>query len=85
MELARRVVIKPGMRIVETAYRIREMAATINVRQFGFILNKSTALAEDREFKKKRREGEERDDRTREGFGRHKGRHSGSDTVDPAP
>jgi len=41
------VVVEPGRRSLETAHRIREMAAAINIRNFGVILNKSTAPEED--------------------------------------
>ena len=43
------VVVEPGRRSLETAHRIRQMAADINIRRFGLILNKSTAPAEDSE------------------------------------
>jgi CO dehydrogenase maturation factor len=36
-------VVEPGQRSVETALRIREMAAALGVRRFGVVLNKSTA------------------------------------------
>lgn len=44
------VVVEPGRRSVETAHRIREMAAAIGIRRFGIILNKSTEPAADREW-----------------------------------
>jgi CO dehydrogenase maturation factor len=36
-------VVEPGRRSVETAHRIRAMAASLGVRRFGVVLNKSTA------------------------------------------
>jgi len=42
------VVVEPGLRSIETARRIRDMAAALGIRHFGVILNKSTAPAEDR-------------------------------------
>lgn len=41
------VVVEPGRRSVETAHRIREMAASLGIRRFAVALNKSTAIAED--------------------------------------
>lgn len=41
------VVVEPGRRSLETAQRIREMAAAIKIRRFGVVLNKSTAPTED--------------------------------------
>jgi len=41
------VVVEPGRRSLETALRIREMAATLGIRRFGVILNKATAPEED--------------------------------------
>jgi CO dehydrogenase maturation factor len=43
------VVVEPGQRSVETAHRIRDMAAEVGVRRFGFVLNKSTS-PRDREW-----------------------------------
>jgi CO dehydrogenase maturation factor len=37
------VVVEPGQRSVETARRIRAMAADVGVRRFAFVLNKSTS------------------------------------------
>lgn len=42
------VVAEPGKRSLETAHRVREMAATLGIRRFGVVLNKSTFPAEDR-------------------------------------
>jgi CO dehydrogenase maturation factor len=41
------VVVEPGQRSLETAHRIREMAASLGVRRFGVVLNKSTTLPRD--------------------------------------
>ena len=43
-------VVEPGQRSLETAARIREMAAALGIRQFGVVLNKSTVVAEDRRW-----------------------------------
>lgn len=43
-------VVEPGQRSVETAHRVREMAAALGIREFRIVLNKSTADAEDREW-----------------------------------
>jgi len=40
-------VVEPGRRSVETAHRIREMAASLGVRRFAVVLNKSTTPEED--------------------------------------
>ena len=40
-------VVEPGQRSVETAHRVREMAAGIGITRFAVVLNKSTAPAED--------------------------------------
>ena len=40
-------VVEPGRRSVETAHRIRDMAASLGVRRFGVVLNKATTPAED--------------------------------------
>ncbi len=44
------VVTEPGQRSMETAHCVREMAATLGIRRFGVVLNKSTDPAEDREW-----------------------------------
>jgi len=44
------VVVEPGRRSLETAHRIREMAAALGIRRFGVVLNKSTSPAEDGEW-----------------------------------
>jgi CO dehydrogenase maturation factor len=41
-------VVEPGKRSVETAHRVREMAAALGIRRFGIVLNKSIALEEER-------------------------------------
>ena len=43
-------VVEPGRRSVETAHRIREMAAALGIRRFGVVLNKSVAPAEEGEW-----------------------------------
>ena len=45
--LGRGTAMGVGRRSLETARRIRRMAADINIRRFGLILNKSTAPAKD--------------------------------------
>ena len=42
------VVVEPGLRSVETAHRIREMASALGIRRFAVVLNKSTQPAQDR-------------------------------------
>jgi CO dehydrogenase maturation factor len=37
-------VVEPGKRSIETAHRVREMAAAIGIRRFGVVLNKSVDL-----------------------------------------
>jgi CO dehydrogenase maturation factor len=44
------VVVEPGQRSIETAHRIREMAAAIGIWRFAVVLNKSVQPAEDREW-----------------------------------
>jgi len=41
-------VVEPGQRSVETAHRVREMAAGIGITRFALVINKSTAPADDR-------------------------------------
>ncbi len=41
-------VVEPGQRSVDTAHRVREMAAGIGISSFAVVLNKSTAPVEDR-------------------------------------
>jgi CO dehydrogenase maturation factor len=43
-------VVEPGQRSLDTAVRIREMAAALGIRRFGVVLNKTTAAAEDRRW-----------------------------------
>ena len=43
-------VVEPGRRSVETAHRVREMAAALGIRRFGVVLNKSTGDADEREW-----------------------------------
>lgn len=43
-------VVEPGWRSVETAHRVREMAAALGIRRFGVVLNKSTGDADEREW-----------------------------------
>jgi CO dehydrogenase maturation factor len=43
-------VVEPGQRSLDTAVRIREMAAALGIRRFGVVLNKATAVAEDRRW-----------------------------------
>lgn len=40
-------VVEPGKRSVETAHRVREMAASLGIRNFAVVVNKSTSPAED--------------------------------------
>jgi CO dehydrogenase maturation factor len=41
------VVVEPGQRSVETAHRVREMAAAIGITRFAVVINKSTDPARD--------------------------------------
>jgi CO dehydrogenase maturation factor len=41
-------VVEPGQRSVETAHRVREMAASLGIKQYAVVINKSTAPEEDR-------------------------------------
>lgn len=41
-------VVEPGQRSVETAHRVREMAAGIGITRFAIVINKSTTPADDR-------------------------------------
>lgn len=41
-------VVEPGQRSVETAHRVREMAAGLGIKQFALVINKSTSPEEDR-------------------------------------
>ena len=41
------VVVEPGRRSVETAHRVRQMAAGIGIRRFAVVVNKSATPAED--------------------------------------
>jgi CO dehydrogenase maturation factor len=41
-------VVEPGQRSIETARRVREMAAALGIRRFGVVLNKSAATVDDR-------------------------------------
>ncbi|MHB9132260.1 MAG: ATP-binding protein [Armatimonadota bacterium] len=41
-------VVEPGQRSVETAHRVKEMAAGIGIRRFAVVVNKSTSPDEDR-------------------------------------
>jgi CO dehydrogenase maturation factor len=43
------VVVEPGLRSIETAHRIRAMAASLGIQRFAVVLNKSTAV-EDRRW-----------------------------------
>ena len=40
-------VVEPGQRSVETAHRVREMAAGLGIKQFAVVVNKSTNAADD--------------------------------------
>jgi CO dehydrogenase maturation factor len=42
------VVVEPGQRSVDTAHRIREMAAGLGIRRFRVVVNKSTSAERDR-------------------------------------
>ncbi len=42
------VVVEPGRRSVETAHRVREMAAGIGIRRVAIVVNKTTRPEEDR-------------------------------------
>ncbi len=42
------VVVEPGQRSVDTAHRIREMAARLGIRRFAVALNKSSSAERDR-------------------------------------
>lgn len=44
------VVVESGQRSVATAHRIEDMARELGIRRFGVVLNKSTLLAEDRQW-----------------------------------
>ena len=41
------VVVEPGQRSVETAHRIREMAARLGIKRVALVINKSTAPQQD--------------------------------------
>ncbi len=41
-------IVEPGQRSIETAHRVRDMAAALGIRRFAVVLNKSTAPADDR-------------------------------------
>jgi CO dehydrogenase maturation factor len=43
-------VVEPGKRSVETAHRVRQMAAAIGIRRFGVVLNKAVALDSERQW-----------------------------------
>jgi len=43
-------VVEPGKRSFETAHRVRDMASALGIHQFGIVLNKSVAPAEEREW-----------------------------------
>lgn len=42
------VVVEPGLRSIETAQRIRQMAAALGIRRFAVVLNKSVEPEEER-------------------------------------
>lgn len=44
------VVVEPGQRSLDTACRIRDMAAALGVPRFAFVLNKATAADADRRW-----------------------------------
>jgi CO dehydrogenase maturation factor len=47
------VVVEPGQRSVETAHRIREMAAKLGIKRVAIVINKSTAPEEDSAWMRK--------------------------------
>ncbi len=42
------VVVEPGQRSVETAHHVQDMAASLGIKQFAVVINKSTSPEEDR-------------------------------------
>jgi CO dehydrogenase maturation factor len=43
-------VVEPGMRSVETAHRVHDMAKALGIQRFGVVLNKSVALESERQW-----------------------------------